>query len=250
MVRCERQDGVAVIVIDNPPVNALCTAVSEGIAVALEQARTDPDIQAIVLLGAGRTFVAGADIHQLEQEAWGEGVGAPDLHELLQRIEDCPKPVVMAIHGTALGGGLELAMTGHYRIAARDAVVGQPEVNLGIIPGAEGTQRLPRLAGIENAIEMCVTGKMVKAPEALAMGILDALTEGDLRAEAVAFARNAATSGSALPKTQEREPKLKVQSSLEEALAAGAALAVIENRRRSSQWTRLRGQPYDVSLHV
>ena len=230
MVHCERQDGVAVILIDNPPVNALCTPVSEGIAVALEQARTDPDVQAIVLLGAGRTFVAGADIHQLEQQAWGEGLGAPDLHELLQRIEDCPKPVVMAIHGTALGGGLELAMAGHYRIAARGALVGQPEVNLGIIPGAEGTQRLPRLAGIENAIEMCVTGKMVKAPEALAMGILDALAEGDLRAEAIAFARNAATSGPAHPKTRDREPKLRVQSSLEEALAAGAALAAKQKK--------------------
>ena len=135
----ERQDGVVVIVIDNPPVNALCTDVSEGIAVALKQAQTDPGVQAIVLLGAGRTFVAGADIHRLEQQAWGED-GAPDLHELLQQIENCPKPVVVAIHGTALGGGLELAMAGHYRVAVRDAVVGQPEVNLRIIPGAEGTR--------------------------------------------------------------------------------------------------------------
>ena len=230
MVRSEWQDGVAAIVIDNPPVNALSTAVSEAIAVALEEACTDPEVQAIVLLGAGRTFVAGADIRQLEQQAWGESAGAPNLHELLQRIEDCPKPVVMAIHGTALGGGLEIAMAGPYRIATRDSLVGQPEVNLGIIPGAEGTQRLPRLAGIENAIQMCVTGKLVKAPEALGMGILDAMSDVDLRTDAFAFARNAAASGTPLLKTREREPKLKTYSSLEDALAEGESLAAKQKK--------------------
>src|SRR6202023_3400313 len=111
-------------------------------------------------------------------------------------IEDCPKPVVVAIHGTALGGGLELTMAGHYRVASPDAQAGQPEVNLGIIPGAEGTQRLPRLVGMAAAVEMCVSGKPVKAPEALRLGLIDRIITGDLLAGAVAFAREMASSHS------------------------------------------------------
>ena len=131
-------------------------------------------------MGAGKTFIAGADITTLEQAAWGDRGGAADLHDMLSRIEDCSKPVVMAIHGTALGGGLELAMAGHYRVAAPDALLGQPEVNLGIIPGAEGTQRLPRLVGVAKALDMCVTGKPIAAREALAAGLIDAVVDGDL----------------------------------------------------------------------
>ena len=119
-------------------------------------------MSAIVFMGAGKTFVAGADINSLERAAWGDREAACDLHPLLARIEDCAKPVVMAIHGTALGGGLEIAMAGHFRVAAPDALLGQPEVNLGIIPGAEGTQRLPRLVGVEKALDMCVTGKPIE----------------------------------------------------------------------------------------
>ncbi len=180
---------------NNPPVNALSDGVPAGIASAIEAAEADATVRAIVLMGAGKTFVAGADIKQLEEMAWGKGAGAPNLHALLQRIEDCSKPVVMAIHGTALGGGLELAMAGHYRVAVQDAQFGQPEVNLGIIPGAEGTQRLPRLAGVEKAMEMCVSGKPVKAAEALAAGIIDKIVTGDLRTEAIAFARRMAETG-------------------------------------------------------
>ncbi len=110
-------------------------------------------------MGAGKTFIAGADITTLEQAAWGEADAAADLHDMLSRIEHCSKPIVMAIHGTALGGGLELAMAGHYRVAASSALLGQPEVNLGIIPGAEGTQRLPRLIGIAKALDLCVDRK-------------------------------------------------------------------------------------------
>ena len=113
-------------------------------------------------MGAGRTFIAGADISVLEDAAWGKLEAAMDLHPLLAAIEDSPKPVVMAIHGNCLGGGLELAMAGHYRVAVPQALLGQPEVNLGIIPGAEGTQRLPRLVGIEKAPELCVTGKPIE----------------------------------------------------------------------------------------
>jgi len=214
-------DGVAVIQVNNPPVNALSAGVPAGIASAIEAAEADANVQAIVLRGAGKTFVAGADIKQLEEMAWGKGLGAPNLHQLLQRIENCSKPVVMAIHGTALGGGLELAMAGHYRVAVQDAQFGQPEVNLGIIPGAEGTQRLPRLAGIEKAIEMCVSGKPVKAPEALAAGIIDEIVQGDLTTEAAQFARLMAKQGLPHRKTRELAARVKGHGSLENVLAAG-----------------------------
>src|SRR5215468_11442155 len=190
LVRFSVASGVAVITIDNPPVNALSPGVPEGISSAIEKAGEDPSVSAVVIIGAGRTFVAGADIKQLEEHAHGRGSGAPNLHALLKQIEDCPKPVVMAMHGTALGGGLELAMAGHYRVASPDAQAGQPEVNLGIIPGAEGSQRLPRLVGVAAAIEMFVSGKAIGASEAVRLGLFDKVIEGDLRAGAVAFARH------------------------------------------------------------
>ena len=232
MIFTEKQenDDVAIVVIDNPPVNALSASVAEGLSQAIQTAENDDSVRAIVVMGAGKTFVVGADIKQLEEMAWAQGPGPPRLHKLLLQIEDCTKPVVMAIHGSALGGGLELAMSGHYRVAARDAQVGQAEVNLGIIPGAEGTQRLPRLAGVEKAIEMCVTGKPLKAPDALAAGILDLIVKGDLRTEAVDFARRQADTGSPLPKTRERKPTLKLHSSIERAMAAGSDLATKSKR--------------------
>src|SRR5215472_17670948 len=179
------QEDAAVIRIDNPPVNALSPGVPEGIVARIAEAESDPAVRFIVVMGAGATFIAGADIRELENAAWNRPANLPNLHGALARIENCPKPVVMAIHGNALGGGLEVAMAGHYRVATRDAQVGQPEVNLGIIPGAEGTQRLPRLVGLAAAVDMCVSGKPVKAPEALSLGLVDKVVEGDLRAGAV-----------------------------------------------------------------
>ena len=214
-------EGVAVITIDNPPVNALGPGVPEGISAALDRAEQEPSVSAIVIIGAGRTFVAGADIKQLEDQAHGRGPGAPNLHALLKKIEDCGKPVVMAIHGTALGGGLELAMAGHYRVARPDAQAGQPEVNLGIIPGAEGSQRLPRMVGVAAAVDMCVSGKPIKAAEALQLGLFDKLVEGDLLTGAVAFAREIAAKGSPHPKTRERNQKLGTLESNASVLAAG-----------------------------
>src|SRR5688500_17713608 len=219
------QDGIAVIRIDNPPVNALSPAVVDGLAAAVDAAQQNPDVRALVVIGAGRTFVAGADIKGLEDLAWGAGRGAPDMHDVLERIEDGPKPVVMALHGTALGGGLEVAMAGHYRVAVADAQVGQPEGNLGIIPGAEGTQRLPRLVGVEKAIEMCVTGKPVKAADALRAGLIDRIVDGDLAAGAVAFAREVATDGGRHPKTRERKDKLPSADALPGLLSSGRELA-------------------------
>jgi 3-hydroxyacyl-CoA dehydrogenase len=192
---------------------------------AVARAQADPAVRGIVIHGAGRTFVAGADINALEELAWGTGGGAPDMHDILARLEDGPKPLVMALHGTTLGGGLELAMAGHYRVAVADAQMGQPEVNLGIIPGAEGTQRLPRLVGVDKAIEMCVTGKPITAAEALDLGLIDRIVEGDLVSGAVAFAREAAARGGANPKTRARADKLPARDALPAMLAAGRELA-------------------------
>src|SRR5215475_915039 len=168
---------VAVITISNPPVNALSPGVPEGIRSAIQNAVDDPVVAAIVVIGAGRTFIAGADIREFGKVVSGEKPRGSLLPMLLE-IEDCPKPVVMAIHGTAFGGGLEVAMAGHYRVIAPTAQVGQPEVKLGIIPGAAGTQRLPRLAGVVKALDMCAFGEPISAAEAVAVGIADRIIEG------------------------------------------------------------------------
>ena len=201
----DKDNDIAIITIDNPPVNALSPGVPEGIANAIEEINNDPSVKAAVLIGAGRTFIAGADIKEFGKMTSGKSRGA-GLLPLLLGIENCRKPVVMAIHGAALGGGLELAMAGHYRVASSDAQVGQPEVKLGLIPGAAGTQRLPRLVGVAKSLEMCTDGKPVAAAEAFRLGIIDRLIEGDLFAGAVAFARGVA--GKPIPRTRERVEKL------------------------------------------
>src|ERR1019366_5121379 len=204
LVRISKDNDVAVITIDNPPVNALSPGVAEGVLAAIDEINGDPAVKAAVVIGGGRTFVAGADIKEFGKMT--SGGPRRSLLPLLLRIEDSGKPVVMAIHGTALGGGLELAMAGHYRVASPTAQVGQPEVSLGIIPGAGGTQRLPRLVGFAKAVEMCAGGKPVSAREAAALGLIDRLIEGDLLAGAVAFAREVA--GKPAPKTRARAEKL------------------------------------------
>src|SRR6185312_6199830 len=183
-------EGVGVIAINNPPVNALSSGVLEGIRTALHALERDAEVRAVLMLGGGRTFVAGADINEFVEIIAGRGT-MPAFHLVLSAIEDCTKPVVMAIHGTALGGGLELAMAGHYRVAAPDAQVGQPEVKIGLIPGAGGTQRLPRLAGVAKAAEMCAFGEPISAKEALSAGIIDRLISGNLLENALEFARQA-----------------------------------------------------------
>jgi 3-hydroxyacyl-CoA dehydrogenase len=195
LVRYEVKDGVAVITIDNPPVNALAPEVWTQIDDAVKRGVADPAAQAIVLIGAGTTFIAGADIKAFEllktpADAMARSEGT---HALLKRMEDAAKPLVAAIHGNALGGGLEVAQACHFRVAAKDAKVGQPEVLLGLIPGAGGTQRLPRLAGAKMALEMCTDGKPVSAPKALAAGIIDHIVDGDLLSGAIAFAKGKAS---------------------------------------------------------
>ena len=190
VVRLEKAGDIGIIVVDYPPVNALGPGVSEGIIDALNRANADPSIRAMVLIGAGRSFIAGADIR-----GFGTGRKRPPLgsrtYDVLDRSE---KPVVAAIHGYALGGGLENAMACHYRIAVPSAKVGLPEVQIGILPGGGGTQRLPRLAGPKVALDMITSGRHVPAPQALTYGILDeVLPEGaDLRSSAIAYARGIA----------------------------------------------------------
>jgi 3-hydroxyacyl-CoA dehydrogenase len=227
LVSLRLQDSVAVVTISNPPVNALSPGVPEGIRSSIAAAGANPAVHAIVVIGDGRTFIAGADIREFGKVVSGEKPRG-SLLPLLREIEDCPKPVVMAIHGTAFGGGLEVAMSGHYRVMAPTAQAGQPEVKLGIIPGAAGTQRLPRLAGVAKAVEMCAFGEPVGARDAHECGIVDRIIEGDLLAGAIAFARE--VSGRPCPKTRERGEKL-----------GDAAPAIFERARQQAAKTR-RGQ--------
>jgi len=206
LVQLTRDKDVAIITINNPPVNALGPAVAQGIAKAFEQVAKDDRIKAAVLIGGGRTFVAGADIKEFGKITSGKTPRGAGLLPLLVQIEDVRKPVVVAIHGSAFGGGLELAMAAHYRVAAPNSQLGQPEVKLGIIPGAGGTQRLPRLVGVAKAVEMCAEGNPITAQEALRLGLVDRLIEGDLLTGAMAFLRGIA--GSPLLKTRERNVKL------------------------------------------
>jgi 3-hydroxyacyl-CoA dehydrogenase len=191
LIRYEVKDRVAVLTIDNPPVNALSPAVWEAIDAAVAGGVADAAVDAMVLIGAGSTFIAGADIKVFDTLKTREQCleRSAGTHALLRRLEDAPKPLVAAIHGNALGGGLEVAMSCHFRVATKDAKVGQPEVLLGIIPGAGGTQRLPRLVGAALALEMCTEGKPVPAPKALKAGLVDQIVEGALLQGAVAFAR-------------------------------------------------------------
>jgi 3-hydroxyacyl-CoA dehydrogenase len=175
---------VAVITVNSPPVNALSAAVRDGIREALERATADAAVKAVVIACAGRTFIAGADIREFGKPP--QGIPLPELCEI---IENSAKPVVAAIHGTALGGGLEVALACHYRVAVPSAKCGLPEVKLGLIPGAGGTQRLPRIVGVERALEMITSGEHVGAKAAHEMGLVDALApEGSLRETAVSVA--------------------------------------------------------------
>jgi 3-hydroxyacyl-CoA dehydrogenase len=232
-VKSVRHDDVVVLEIDNPPVNALSPGVPEVLLAALGDAERDDGVSAVVVRGAGRMFVAGADIAALEEAAWGNEAAAPDWHELLHRLESCPKPVVMAIHGAALGGGLELALAGHYRITTANAQLGQPEVNLGVIPGGEGTQRLPRLAGIAKALDMCVTGRALSGAEALQAGLADEIAGDDLTASAVDLARRV-SAGGPLPRTRDRRHRLGDATTNAPLFAAARQLAASSRRREQA----------------
>ena len=199
------QDGdVAVITLNSPPVNALSAKVREGLYEGFKAAIASP-AKAIVLICEGRTFIAGADITE-----FGGAMAGPSLFDVQGMMEDAPKPVIAAIHGTALGGGLEVALCAHYRVAVPSARVGLPEVALGLLPGAGGTQRLPRIVGVEAALDMVTSGRHVPAKQALSVGLVDELVEeGKLKEGAIAFARKAVAENKPLVKVRENNTKLE-----------------------------------------
>lgn len=198
------EGAIAVVTVASPPVNALSANVRTGIAEAVQKAGADAAVKAVVIHCAGRTFIAGADITE-----FGKPPKGVPLNEVNAILEACPKPVVAAIHGTALGGGLELALSCHYRVAVPSAKLGLPEVKLGLVPGAGGTQRLPRLVGVERALEVIAFGEPMKAAEAATHGLVDAVVgEGSLRADAIAFAQKLVAEAAPLKKVRDRSEKL------------------------------------------
>ena len=198
------EDGIAVLSVSYPPVNALSQAVRQGLVQGMQAANANPAVKAVVLICEGRTFLAGADITE-----FGKPAQPPSLFDVQEQIESAAKPVIAAIHGTALGGGLEVALCCHYRVAVPSAKCGLPEVHLGLLPGAGGTQRLPRIVGVQKALEMITEGSHVGAAECLAMGLVDELVaEGGLRAGAIHFARQVLAEGRPLRKVREADDKL------------------------------------------
>ena len=202
IVRSQQFGNVTVLTVDNPPVNALSHAMRSELFETLQAAEADANAQAIVLVCAGRTFIAGADISE-----FGKPLGEPTLQAIIDVIESGQKPVIAAIHGTALGGGLEVALACHYRVGVAAARFGLPEVTLGLIPGAGGTQRLPRVVGVDKALQMITSGSMIRAAEALQTGLIDAIVEGDLTERAVEFAVGVA-SARPLPRVRDRDDKI------------------------------------------
>jgi 3-hydroxyacyl-CoA dehydrogenase len=202
-ISTQRHGHVLIVTSNNPPVNALGAAVRQGLVAAIEEAEAADDVAAVVIACEGQTFFAGADITE-----FGKPPVMPWLPEVVDRIEACTKPVVAAIHGTALGGGLEVALGCHYRVAVPSAKLGVPEVKLGLLPGAGGTQRLPRVAGVEKALQMTTSGTPIGAAEARDCGLLDRVVEGDLLQHAVAYATEVANVRP-LPRTSERQDKVE-----------------------------------------
>jgi len=202
-VDLEPRGRVAVLTVDNPPVNALSQHVRKGLHDGIRQATADAAVHAIVIACAGRTFIAGADITE-----FGKPPAEPSLHSVLDLIEGSSKPVVAAIHGTALGGGLEVTLACHYRVGVKAARFGLPEVKLGILPGAGGTQRLPRVVGVEKGLSMMVSGDPIGADEALKAGLIDAIVDGDLAAAGVAFAEKVLNEQRPLRKIRDLDDKL------------------------------------------
>jgi len=201
-ISTQRHGDVLIILSNNPPVNALGAAVRQGLVAAIEQAEADNAVNAVVIACEGQTFFAGADITE-----FGKPPVMPWLPQVVDRIEACTKPVVAAIHGTALGGGLEVALGCHYRVALPSAKLGTPEVKLGLLPGAGGTQRLPRVAGVRKALEMCAGGNPISAKDAFDCGLVDRLIEDDLIVHAVAYAEEV-RDVRPLPKSSERQYKI------------------------------------------
>lgn len=197
-VTLERRGNIALITVNYPPVNALSASVRQGLTSTLSQASEDDSVAAIVLRCEGRTFIAGADITE-----FGKPMVEPTLPTVLAKFDTIGKPIIAAIHGTALGGGLETALSCHYRIADSRAKVGLPEIKLGLLPGSTGTQRLPRLIGVKAALDIIVTGRQVKAAEALTLGIVDRVTDEDLTESAIEYAKEIIADGAKIRRLSE-----------------------------------------------
>jgi 3-hydroxyacyl-CoA dehydrogenase len=202
LVRLVREGSVAVIEIDHPPVNALSHPVRQALWAAIEAADGDPAVRAIVIHAAGRHFIAGADVREFD----GEGPHAPLLNTTLLRLEACSKPVVAALHGTTFGGGAELALASHYRVATADLSFGFPEIHLGLMPGSGGTVRLPRWIPMAKALDMMLSGQPLKFAEAESLGLIDQPVGEDVRAGAVAYARSLVAAGAAVRRSRDRDP--------------------------------------------
>jgi 3-hydroxyacyl-CoA dehydrogenase len=225
VVKVERHDAVAIVMVDSPPVNALSAAVRKGILEGVKSASADPQVQAIVIACAGRTFIAGADITE-----FGKPPQSPSLHEVIVLIENTPKPVIAAIHGTALGGGLELALGCHFRVATKDAKLGLPEVKLGLLPGGGGTQRLPRAVGPELAVKMIVTGEFLSAQDALKNGLIEEIVDGAPAVGGEAFARKVLAEKRPLRKLRDDDSKL-VAAKADKSIFTNAAAAANKRNR-------------------
>ena len=201
----EKEENISIITLNSPPVNALSAPVREGLHKGINEASNDKEIEAIIIICEGRTFIAGADISEFGKEPKG-----PSLFEVQEFIENSNKPVIAAIHGTALGGGLEVALTCHYRIAVPSAKCGLPEVNLGLLPGAGGTQRLPRVVGVEKALQMVTSGQHVPAEQCLEMGLVDEISNEDsLRRDSIVFAKKIVSENRPLVKISEMNDKVE-----------------------------------------
>ena len=204
-VSVSHQNGIAVITLNNPPVNGLGFAVRTGLKQVLDTVADDADVRGIVLTGNGKMFSGGADIREFGKTP---PEGTPPLPDLIDRLEALDKPVVAAIHGVALGGGCELTLGCHVRLAAQGTRVGLPEVTLGILPGAGGTQRMPRLIGVSAALDMIVSGKMLPAAKASALGILDRVVDGNVVEAAVARALELADGGTPMRRASALDERL------------------------------------------
>ena len=249
MVDYNVEEGVAVLTLNNPPVNALSQGVRQGLKDGVEKALADDSAQAILVFCEGRTFIAGADISE-----FSSGPMEPNFHAVLSTMDGSPKPIVAAIHGTALGGGLETALCCNYRVAVASAKFGLPEVNLGLLPGAGGTQRLPRVVGVEKTLAMVTSGVPIGAAEAHKLGLVDQLVEGDLRAEALAFAKDKAAQGGSHPRVRDNDDKLQSAKDNPEIFAATRKMLARKTRGFLAPEYNIRcieaavNQPFDEGL--
>ena len=249
MVDYNVEEGVAVLTLNNPPVNALSQGVRQGLKDGVEKALADDSAQAILIFCEGRTFIAGADISE-----FSSGPMEPNFHAVLSTMDGSPKPIVAAIHGTALGGGLETALCCNYRVAVASAKFGLPEVNLGLLPGAGGTQRLPRVVGVEKTLAMVTSGVPIGAAEAHKLGLVDQLVEGDLRAEALAFAKDKAAQGGSHPRVRDNDDKLQSAKNNPEIFAATRKMLARKTRGFLAPEYNIRcieaavNQPFDEGL--